>query len=103
MLARARFINLLLTSTMVGNELTGGLTKGASFGCILLMLAITFARNLPLDGEVLMLSPEATPPGWRSIVDRWDRWHVLRIVCNVAALNLLLFGVLMDHDHNPIA
>ncbi len=155
MSARARFINLLLTSTMVGNELAGGLTihpalrtlppqthllaeqalvrrylrvmtpwqaavlasyvpllldrslpprrsygaTWASFCCILLMLAITFARNLPLDLEVLRLAPPTAPPSWRRIIDRWDRWHMVRNACNIAALSLLLIGILSEQDN----
>jgi uncharacterized membrane protein len=149
-----RCLNLLLTSTMVGNELGGGiafqpalarqplatqiqatqaLTRRylwlmplwlsaslgsyipvlryiskrsrrpfwatlASLGCLLAMLGVTLACNLPLDRRMLRFRPDMPPDAWHALRSRWMRWHAVRNVLNLVALALLYAGLLVEKE-----
>jgi len=147
-----RYLNLLFTSTMVGNELAGTLAvqpalkrlptatqiqanqalirrylwlmplwlgaslasyvpivraaakrRGrpfwatlASFGCLVAMLGVTLACNLPLDLRMLQVQPDTSPGLWNPLRSRWDRWQAVRNGLNLAALVLLYSGLLAE-------
>lgn len=146
----ARFVNLMLASVLVGNELGGwagvhpalyALPTGAHIraeqavtrrygrlmpvvmtativSCVpvlsltpdrrsaayrytlggmlafLAMLGVTFTGNMPLNRRVLALSADNSPADWLALRARWDRWHTLRNILNVAGLGCLVLGAL---------
>lgn len=70
--------------------------------CFVAMLIVTFGGNMPINNEVLQLSPDAPPPNWRQIRKRWDQFHTLRNLLNIAGLSCLILGSLAP-EHDPKA
>jgi uncharacterized membrane protein len=68
----------------------------ASLGCLLAMLGVTLACNLPLDRRMLQFQPDMPLSAWHALRARWARWHAVRNLLNLAALVLLYSGVLME-------
>ena len=63
--------------------------------CFVGVMVSTLVGNMPINNRTLELSPEETPPEeWRRLRERWDRLHTLRVVLNVAGLNLLYLAAL---------
>ncbi len=147
-LKRARFINLLLSGTMVGNEFGGWVAVHpalstlplaghisaeqavvkrykaimpfwmmaaiisafpvlarvedrtsyrltlAGTSCFIAMLMVTFGGNMPINNQVLQLSPDLPPANWRQLRTRWDQFHTLRNLLNIAGLSCLILGAL---------
>ncbi len=158
-LKRARFINLLLSGMMVGNEFGGWvavhpalntlppaahiaaeqvvvrrykaimpfwmtlaivsdlpvlgrledrrapafrLTLGG-MACFIAMLIVTFGGNMPINNQVLQLSPDAPPPNWHQLRARWDRFHTLRNLLNIVGLSCLILGALAAPEREGFA
>ncbi len=68
----------------------------ASLGCLLVMLGVTLAYNLPLDRRMLQFRPNMPPSAWQVLRSRWTRWHAVRNLLNLAALVLLYSGLLAE-------
>ena len=72
---------------------TAGILMLIAGGALAVMIAITFARLMPLNTLQLDADP-ATPDevweGWRA---RWRRWHTVRVACDLLALLLVAVAV----------
>ena len=158
-LKRARFINLLLSGMMVGNEFGGWIAVHpalntlppvahvaaeqavvrrykaimpfwmmaaivsalpvlarvedrrapgfrltlAGMSCFIAMLMVTFGGNMPINNQILQLSQDAPPANWRQLRARWDQFHTLRNLLNIAGLSCLILGALAASEPEPPA
>ena len=158
-LKRARFINLLLSGMMVGNEFGGWIAVHpalntlppaahvaaeqavvlrykaimpfwmmsaivstlpvlarvedrhapafrltlAGMSCFIAMLMVTFSGNMPINNQILRLSPDTPPANWRQLRARWDQFHTLRNLLNIVGLSCLILGALAASEPEPQA
>ena len=70
--------------------------------CYLTMLGVTFMGNMPINRRVLQVSPDDPPAAWLSLRARWDRWHMLRNVLNIAGLGLLITSILASESETTV-
>jgi uncharacterized membrane protein len=70
----------------------------AGMSCFVAMLIVTFGGNMPINREVLELSPDSPPPNWQQLRTRWDRFHTLRNLLNIAGLSCLILGALVGSE-----
>ncbi len=70
----------------------------AGMSCFIGMLIVTFGGNMPINNEVLQLSPDALPANWRQLRTRWDRFHALRNLLNIVGLSCLILGALAEPE-----
>ena len=75
----------------------------AGMSCFLAMLIVTFRGNMPINNQILLASPDAPPANWGHLRKRWDRFHTLRNLLNIAGLSCLILGALTATDETPIA
>jgi uncharacterized membrane protein len=68
----------------------------ASLGCLIAMLGVTFACNLPLDRRMLGCDSSTPPDRWQALRWRWNRWQAVRNALNLLALVLLYAGLLVE-------
>jgi uncharacterized membrane protein len=71
--------------------------------CFLAMLTVTFRGNMPINKEILLLSPETPPANWYHLRKRWDQFHTLRNLLNIVGLSCLILAALTTADSTPIA
>ncbi len=88
------------TVTLAG--LTAGLSGGSvatlawvATGCLVGMLLLTFAGNMPINIAVLRWEEPGDRGEWRQLRRRWDRIHTLRISLDTAAFALLVAACLL--------
>jgi hypothetical protein len=122
MLNVARFANLVLAGSLVGNEFgtkvaihpsvivsclpvlvlsrrtSAFLPTAAGTACFVGMLASTLIANVPINNRVLELSPETNQEEFVELREHWDRLHMFRVLLNVAGLALLCVGALSRVD-----
>ena len=75
----------------------------AGFACLLAMLAVTLAGNVPLNRRILAFPPAAPPAEFRALRRRWDRFHTARVALDLAGLTLLCRGALARPEGAPTA
>lgn len=68
----------------------------AGTGCIVLILAITFLGNAPINKQVIEWNPQSPPDNWLKLRNRWDNLHRVRVALDLSALVFLLLGVLVQ-------
>ena len=71
--------------------------------CFLAMLGVTFGGNMPINRQVLQLSPDRPPTNWHALRSRWDRLHTLRNLLNMAGLSCLVLGALAPEPTGGVA
>ncbi len=62
--------------------------------CLVLMLAVTLAGNVPINRQILAATPDTPPPTWWSLRRRWDRLHAVRVLLDLCGLALFIVGAL---------
>ena len=62
--------------------------------CLAAMLAVTLARNVPINRKILAATLDTPPPTWWSLRRRWDRLHTVRVTLDLAALALFILAAL---------
>lgn len=62
--------------------------------CLIGMLALTFAGNMPINLAILRWEEPGDPERWRRLRRRWDRIHTGSIVLDTAAFGLLVAACL---------
>jgi uncharacterized membrane protein len=92
-------VSCLPVATLARNRGSSRLTL-AGMVCFVAMLISTLLGNVPINNQVLELTPDETPPeSWRELRERWNRLHTLRTLLNVVGLSLLYLGALREEDH----
>ena len=67
--------------------------------CYLVMLAVTFAGNMPANRRTLELDPKiVSRDEFLALRRRWDAFHAARNVLNTAGLVLAILGTLSDTE-----
>ena len=66
--------------------------------CLVAMLAITFAGNIPINRRIVRADPEHPPADWRELRRRWDRFHAARNLLNVTAFVLSVLATLASGE-----
>jgi hypothetical protein len=56
-------------------------------------MAVTLKGNVPINRVVQSWQPDAPPPEWREIRDRWERLHSIRTALIVAGFAFLAASV----------
>jgi uncharacterized membrane protein len=74
----------------------------AGTSCFIAMLIVTFGGNMPINNAILQLSPDSPPANWQQLRTRWDQFHTLRNLLNIAGLSCLILGALAP-EHEPAA
>jgi hypothetical protein len=96
-LGLARFALLLLLLGLTGRQWAGvpfWLTAAAwLLGVVSMVIAVR--GNVPLGRQMDHWSPDAPPPGWETVRDRWLRYHDLRGAAEAASFVLLLAAALL--------
>jgi Domain of unknown function (DUF1772) len=65
--------------------------------CYLVMLAVTFAGNMPVNRRTLELDPgTVSSEEFLSLRRRWDTFHAVRNVLNATGLAFAILGTLSD-------
>ncbi len=75
----------------------------AGMSCFLAMLIVTFRGNMPINKQILLLSPETPPANWHHLRTRWDQFHTLRNLLNIAGLSCLILAALTTAESKSIA
>jgi uncharacterized membrane protein len=71
------------------------------FAALLAMVAaglVTRLFNQPINAEVMGWTADAIPDNWTEFRDAWWRWHIVRLICAVAAAAILIAAVFADRD-----
>ncbi len=67
--------------------------------CYLVMLAVTFAGNMPANRRTLELDPKTVSRDeFLALRRRWDAFHAARNVLNAAGLIFTILGTLSDTE-----
>ena len=67
--------------------------------CYLVMLAVTFAGNMPINRRMLELDPTSvTRNELFTLRRRWDRFHAVRNVLNATGFVFTILGTLSDAE-----
>ena len=74
----------------------------SGFACFLAMLAVTLVGNVPINRRILDFGTDDPPTAFRALRRRWDRFHTVRVVLDVAGLISLCLGALSRSDAAPI-
>ncbi len=71
----------------------------AGMVCYLVMLAVTFAGNMPANRRTLELDPRAVSRDeLLTLRQRWDRFHAARNLLNAAGLVFTILGTLSETE-----
>jgi hypothetical protein len=85
----------LMTGAITANAAAAGSATGprrwlfaAASGTYATMLALTFLGNMPLNAATLALPTSASEAEFRSVRERWERLHLVRVALDLLALGL---------------
>jgi hypothetical protein len=56
-------------------------------------MLVTVLVNVPINGKVQSWQPDAPPPEWTLLRDRWERFHSIRSLLVVSGFTLFAAGV----------
>lgn len=85
-------------------------SRGDRTGRLLLLVAaallifaalVTRFANQPINAVVMTWSPQAPPPEWTALRDRWWQWHIARTLAGIGALALVVLSALMRRPRGP--
>lgn len=62
-------------------------------GLLLVTVALSVLVLVPINNRSAAWTPETAPPDWRSLQQRWDRLHGVRVVLIVLAFALVVLAV----------
>jgi uncharacterized membrane protein len=82
-------VTLSAATAATSNGATRRLAAGST-GCMIAMLAVTFAGNMPINAAVLRWEESADPGRWRALRRRWDRLHTVRVLLDTTAFAMLV-------------
>ena len=61
-------------------------------------LLVTILVEVPIVEEIVTWTVSTLPPDWRSLRDRWMKFHVIRVIAGLASLVLLLVGAIFHES-----
>lgn len=67
----------------------------AGFMCFLMALIVTVRIEVPIVRQMTTWSASSLPSNWTELRDRWEKYHVVRVVSGAAGLAFLLAGVIL--------
>ncbi|MFE4850076.1 anthrone oxygenase family protein [Streptomyces sp. NPDC056690] len=75
--------------------LTGWHRPGASLGVtagalLILSVIMSILLLVPINNQGKTWTPENWPEDWKEQMNRWDRWHYVRVAVIIAAFTLLV-------------
>lgn len=62
--------------------------------CMVVMLIISLAINVPINKQVIEWNPQAPPDKWLKLRRRWDKVHKIRILLDFGALVFFILAAL---------
>jgi uncharacterized membrane protein len=71
----------------------GFVFRWAGVLALLIWILVTLFGTVPINEGALDWRPEAPPPNWKALVDRWERLNTVRTWAAVAAFALFLTAV----------
>ena len=80
------------------------LARGESSRCVLMLATavcfmaaglITRFRNQRINATVSTWKSDAPPANWKDVIDKWLRWHVIRLLAGLGGLSLLVGAMLL--------
>jgi uncharacterized membrane protein len=66
----------------------------AGFGLFLIALPVTVLIEVPIVNQIKTWTATTLPGNWQQLRDRWERFHVVRVVAAVAGLAFLVAGAI---------
>ncbi|EYD74560.1 hypothetical protein Rumeso_03856 [Rubellimicrobium mesophilum DSM 19309] len=73
----------------------------AAVGLFVVAALVTRFGNQPINAVVMGWSPDAPPPGWEALRDRWWTLHLIRTAVTCLGYLALLLGCLMPSTRRP--
>ena len=70
----------------------------AAAACLIVAGVVTRFGNQPINSVVMTWAPQTPPSNWAELRDQWWQWHIVRTVSGIAALCLLIWAVLLQHN-----
>jgi hypothetical protein len=64
------------------------------FASFLVALLVTMLVEVPIVKQIVTWTVSTLPGNWEQLRDRWQAFHVIRVVASVAGLVLLLIGAI---------
>jgi len=64
------------------------------FVLFLIAMLVTILVEVPIVKQIVTWMVSTLPENWQQIRDRWQAFHVIRVVASVAGLVLLLIGAI---------
>ena len=97
LLPGALLTNLAVLASSARERRSPGFTLTVSGSvATLAALVLTGVFELPINARVLTWSPDDPPPGWQSLLDRWQRIHTVRTAVSVVGLGCLIAAPLVQ-------
>ncbi len=90
------FLPTLLTTGMLAAmyKITGQIVlQGASLGCLLVWISVRVFATVRINSATVEWDATAPPAGWKELVARAERFHILGVWAAVCAFLLLLIAV----------
>ncbi|WP_147918268.1 DUF1772 domain-containing protein [Ruania zhangjianzhongii] len=85
---------LAVVSTVLLRSSSAGVLSGVAAALFVATIVLAVTVLVPINNRVKAWSEGDHPPDWRRQVQRWDRWHLLRVLLCTAGLILLVTAAL---------
>jgi uncharacterized membrane protein len=66
----------------------------AGFGLFLIALLVTVLVEVPIANQIKLWTIATLPANWEQLRDRWQTFHIVRVVTSIAGLACLLIGAI---------
>jgi uncharacterized membrane protein len=63
-----------------------------AFAAFIVALLVTLIVEVPIDNQIKIWTFVTLPTKWQQVCDRWERFHVIRMVASITGLALLVIG-----------
>lgn len=67
----------------------------AGLGLFVVALGVTLFVEVPIDKQISTWTADTLPAHWQALRDRWETFHVLRLIASLGGFVLLVVGVVV--------
>jgi hypothetical protein len=57
-------------------------------------LLVTVIIEVPIVKQIITWTSSTLPNNWKHLRDRWEKFHIIRVVCGILGIGLLIAGIL---------